>query len=291
MPPEYRPAAPGLDSAQRWLQAVIVHPGAIEEALAAPEAVAEVSADAVEAMVRPSWSLSAAERVDVYHGMYLVRMVEAMEADYPALRHFLGEAAFFDLVRDYVQRHPSRSYTLNRLGDRLPLFLRDEPGRNDAAFLAELARAELAVTEVFDEQASPTLDAEALRRVPPPALGRARLRPIRALRLLSLQYSVIGHLRSARDGSAVPRPRRRRTHLAVYRRDYTVRYQELSGDEHALLAALAGGTPLGEAVSAAALRLRASRREDSVFRWFRAWVAEGLFGAIEPPAEPESAAT
>ena len=51
-------------------------------------------AGGLEDVVRPSWSLSAAERVEVYHGMYLLRMVEALEVDYPAIRDFLGEEAF-----------------------------------------------------------------------------------------------------------------------------------------------------------------------------------------------------
>ena len=274
-------AAPSLDRLQRWLQAVIVHPGSVEHALAAPAATAEVPAGELEDVVRPSWSLSAEERVEVYHGMYLLRMVEALEGDYPAIRHFLGEDEFPDLVRAYVQRYPSRSYTLNRLGDQLPRFFLDEPARPHAAFLHDLARAELAVTEAFDEEESRVLDAEALRAVPEEAWADARLQPIKALRLLALRHAVVAHLDAAKHGHAASRPRRRSSFLAVYRRDYSVLRLELGAAEHALLAALAAGTPLGVAIANAALRLRESRREDTVFRWFRSWIAEGLFSSIE----------
>jgi hypothetical protein len=279
--------APDLDRIQRWLQAVIVHPACVEEALASAEARGELPTEAIEEIVRPSWSLAAVERVEVYHGMYLLRMVEALESDYPAVRHFLGEEAFMELVRDYVQRFPSRSYTLNRLGDHLPQFLAGEPRRPDAAFLHDLARAELAVTEVFDGKPSPVLEAEALQRVPQLALAQARLRPMHTLRLLELGHTVVGHLEAAKHGRPAPRPRRHRCHLAVYRRDYTVLRREMTGDEYALLSALVAGQPLGEAIAAAALRLRAARLEETVFRWFRGWVAEGLFSAID--CEPEAA--
>lgn len=281
MPPETTTAVPALDRVQRWLQAVIVHPGSVQEALAAPEATAEVPAERLDEVVRPSWSLSAAERVEVYHGMYLLRMVEALEADYPAVRHFLGEGAFAELVRDYVQRYPSRSYTLNRLGDHLPRFFLDEPARRQAAFLHDLARAELAVTEAFDEEESPVLDAEALQSVSEEAWVHARLVPVRALRLLTLRHAVTGHLDAAKHGRPAPRPRRRAIFLAVYRRDYSVRRVELGAAEHALLAALVSGTPLGAAIAGATLRLRETRREETVFRWFRGWIAEGLFSAID----------
>lgn len=281
MPPETRGAVPSLDRVQRWLQAVIVHPGSVEEGLAAPEAKAEVPREALERVVRPSWSLSAAERVDVYHGMYLLRMVEALESDYPAVRHFLGEEAFAELVRDYVQRYPSRSYTLNRLGDHLPQFFLDEPARPHAAFLHDLARVELAVTEVFDEEESPVLDAEALGAVPEQAWAGARLRPIKALRLLTLRHQVTGHLDAAKHGHPAPRPRRRSSVLVVHRRDYSVLRMALGAAEHALLAALVSGTPLAEAIAEAALRLRETRREETIFRWFRGWIAAGLFSTIE----------
>jgi hypothetical protein len=275
-------AVPDLDRVQRWLQAVIVHPGSVEQALASQEATAELPAGELEAVVRPSWSLGAAERVEIYHGMYLLRMVEALEGDYPAVRHFLGEEQFSDLVREYVQRYPSRSYTLNRLGDHLPRFFLSAPGgRPHAAFLHDLASAELAVTEAFDEEESPVLDAEALRAVPEEAWAGARLQPIKAFRLLALRHPVVAHLEAAKHGRPAPRPRRRSSFLAVYRRDYSVLRLELGAAEHALLAALVTGTPLGAALADAGLRLRASRREEAVFRWFRGWVAEGLFSAIE----------
>ena len=141
------PAEFALDRVQRWLQAVIVHPGDVEEAIACEDASRELAPEALTSLVRPSHSLTAAERVDIYHGMYLLRMVEALEADYPALRHLLGEEPFAELVEDYVQAYPSRSYTLNRLGDHLPQFLLDRQTHPHAGLLHELARLELAITK------------------------------------------------------------------------------------------------------------------------------------------------
>ena len=95
------------------MQAVVTHPGDVYEAAAS-------AAIDVDSLVLPSKTLQPIQRVGIYHGMYLMRMIEALEADYGALAHFMGEHAFSHLVSDYVQRFPSRSYTLNRLGDALP---------------------------------------------------------------------------------------------------------------------------------------------------------------------------
>jgi Na+/phosphate symporter len=47
------------------------------------------------------------------------------------------------------------------------------------------------------------------------------------------------------------------------------------------LKALAGGTPLGEALAVAAQSQKSSRQRAQIFKWFRTWIAEGLFTSIE----------
>lgn len=281
MRPESAPAQPDLGRLQHWMQEVVVHPGTTEEALAAPGPRSEIAAGGVEDLVLPSHSMTAAERIGVYHDMYLLRMEEALATDYPVIRYELGDHQFGHLVAEYVQAHPSRSYTLNRLGDHLPGFFRDRPEWPRAAFLHELARLELAMTEVFDEAESPVLGADDLAAVPADAWEHARLEPVAAFRLVAFSYTVLHHLEAYHQDRPSPSPRRRATWLALYRRDYAVRRLELSRPQHALLAALADGTPLGDALATAAAKLRTTRQQQEIFRWFREWVAAGVFAAIE----------
>lgn len=278
---ELRRADLDLAGVQRWMQAVIVHPGDVDEAVASPDAARELDPARLGELVRPSWSLSSAERVEIYHDMYPLRMVEALESDFPGIRHTLGEEGFEAFVAAYVADHPSRSYTLNRLGDHVPQFFLDHPEWPDSAFLHDLARLELAITQVFDEEETPTLGEAEVRAVPAEAWASARLRPIKAFRLLALRHPATQALEAARQGWEPPRPTRKATWVVVYRQRYSVMRLELSRTEHELLSALAAGEPLGEAIAAAARKLRSSRREETVFRWFRSWLAEGLFSAIE----------
>ena len=280
MPRDAALPVPDLAGIQRWMQAVIAHPGGVEEALAAPEAASELAAERLGELIRPSHSLTPAERVEIYHGMYLMRMVEALETDYPTMRHFLGGEAFEALVQDYVGLFPSRSYTLNRLGDHLPRFFLEEPEREHAAFLHDLARTELAITEAFDAEETPILGPDGAQAVPPGAWPGARLTPTAALRLLELRHAVVPHLEAAKRGRPAPAPRRRATWLAVYRRDYSVLRLELGRTEFTLLRSLTEGVALGEAIAAAARQLRSAQREQTIFAWFRGWIAEGLFQSV-----------
>jgi hypothetical protein len=272
---------PELDRLQRWMQEVIVHAGTVEEAIASPGAEQEIPGKNLNDVVLPSDSMTPSERVGVYHGMYLMRMEEALSTDYPVIRYYLGDAGFSQLVEEYVERYPSRSYTLNRLGDHLPRFFADRPAHQQAELLQDLARLELAMTKVFDEQESPVLRVEELEAIPPESWGEARLRPIAAFRLLAFKYAVVPHLVAYHDDRPSPSPRRRASWVALYRRDYSTLRLELTRAEHDLLRSLAGGTPLGEALAAAGSTQKSTRQRAQIFRWFRTWLAEGLFTAIE----------
>ena len=271
---------PDLTRLQRWMQEVVVHPGSVEEAIASDNAEREIPGEHLGEIVTPSHSMTSAERIGVYHGMYLMRMEEALETDYPVIRYHLGDHQFSHLVRDYVQHHPSTSYTLNRLGDHLPRFFLDEPEWPDAAFLHDLARLELAMTEVFDEEESPVLGSEELEAVPPETWEEAKLRPISAFRLLEFKHAVIPSLVAYHNDRPSPAPRKRASWVVLYRRDYSVLRLELSRAEHDLLREIVNGAPLGEALTAAAAS-KSPRQQAKVFRWFRTWISEGLFTAIE----------
>jgi len=273
-----------LDRMQRWLHAVVVHPGDAEQAVGSPEAQQEVAADRVGEVILPSSTLAPVERLGIYHDMYLLRMRDALAGDYPGLEHFLGDSGFLHLVRDYVQSHPSRSYTLNRLGDHLPGFIAAHSEIPRREFCAELARLELAVTEVFDGRERAPLAQAEIAAVPAESWEKARLTTIPAFRLLSFRYPVNAYLQSVRDEDHDhhPKARLKAEWVAVYRRDYSVYRLDLSKAAFELLADLHGGERLGDAIGVA-LRRPARRRpsEDDLFRWFREWVAGGIFAEVQ----------
>jgi hypothetical protein len=271
-----------LHRLQRWLQEVVVHPGDTAEAVGARRARALVPRRRVGDVILPSATLRPEERLAIYHDMYVLRMEEALQSDYPALQHLLGAAGFRALVAAYVQAHPSRSYSLNFLGRHLPDFVRQAPGLRRRAFCYDLARLEQAVAEVFDAPEEEALGPEAIAAVPEGAWETARLVPIAALRLLAFAHPVNAYLQSVRDEDHEhPFTLRRASWVAVHRRGYTVWRKDLTRAGYALLGRIAAGRPLGEAV-AAALRGGRGRRpgEAELFAWFRGWVGAGMFRTV-----------
>jgi len=273
---------PGLDRIQRWMQACIMTQGECEEAIQSRAAQTVIPAADAPGLVKPSATMQALERLDVYRQMYLLRLEEALATDYPTLKHYLGESEFFRLVARYVEAYPSRSYTLNRLGDHLPEFAGTLTDIPKPEFCRDLARLEYAVTLVFDEQETPKLTPEAIQSVPQDAWERARLKPIAALRLLEADYPVSEYMGAVDEENPFPQIRKRKTFVVAYRRNYLVHRLDLKRPAYELLSALAAGKQLGQALMDVCVPGRKPAvKESQLFEWFRDWMAEGLFQSVE----------
>ena len=275
-----------LASLQRWMQAVVVHPGTTGEALRSRGAAARLKPARLESVLLPSKTLSAAQRIAIYQEMYPMRMRDALAADYPGIEHFLGHR-FWNFVAAYAKVHPSMAYTLNRLGDRVPEFLRRQKTFKPRAFLRDLARLELAITESFDAEESGRVTAEALEAIAPERLGRTRLVTAPSLRLLDLEWNAGDYLDTIRDEEhRHPKPRRARSFMIVIRRNYAVYRFEVTEAAFMVLLDLKDGRSIAEVVSRAMGRRGARRAGAEDFSgWFRRWTSEGLFSGVRGTAQ------
>lgn len=266
------PAAPSSPRAlarlERWFQAQVLHPRADARA---------------ERELLPSRSLDAAERLAIYQRGYRLRLLECLQADFPAVRRIAGDERFGELVGGYLERHPSRHWSLNPLGHAFALYLeREAPRGPRIGLLAELARLEWAMQEVFDAPASSALAADELQRTAPGDWTRLRFAPVEALRLLAFEHRCNAIATAVRRDEPLPPLGRKRTCVVVYRKDWAVWRMDLDPLQFALLAALCRGRTLGQALSAAARahrgpRAQLSRRVQSACASF---VSEGLFRCV-----------
>jgi hypothetical protein len=261
------------------MQACLLAEGPVESAIDSPAAQKEFPAGRAPGLIRPSRTLEPLERLDIYRGMYELRLLEALRVDYPGLAAYLGEAAFNELGRLYVSSCPSRSYTLNRFGDRLPEFIQHVAGVPRPRFAEALAHLELAETFVFDEAESPAAKIESVADLGEEQWARLRLTPIRALRLLTLGYPAHEFMQAIRGNEVPPSFRRRQTHLIVYRRDYRLFHLAVSAPAFALFQSLAERATLGEAMDC--MFRAGGGSSEQVFAWFRHWFTERLFRSVE----------
>jgi len=291
------PSLPSLDTVQQWFQAVVTHPEGVAAGSAADDAQRLIRLDRgeLETVVRRSRNLTAEERLSIYANAYWARLLECLGDCFPVLKQALGEEAFDSFGFEYLQRYPSRSYTLDRLGESFPRFLEETrpPDSDWPDFLVDLARLEWTLAKVFD---GPGVEGQVLVRpddlegVAPERFAAARLVPVACLHLLVSRYPVNAYYTAARqveEGAAeadeVPIPAPGEERVAILRRDFVVRRYILSRPQHALLAALLEGSPVAAALAAAAA---ASDLDDdelaaALRAWFRFWTAEGFFHRLD----------
>jgi len=182
-----------LSVVQRWFHAVVSHPEGIEGGAASPEAqeLIRLNRGELEAVVRRSRNLTAAERLSIYANAYYSRLLECMGANYPILKQALGEEVFDSFAFEYLQRYPSRSYTLDDLGKRFAQFLGETRPEEEGEevgwpdFLIDLATFEWTIAKVFDgpgAEGLALLMPEVLQSFPAERFAEARLVPVPCLR-------------------------------------------------------------------------------------------------------------
>ena len=291
-------SVPPLDLLQRWLQAVITHPGGAAAGIASSAAQQHcpLPPEAVSELVSPSCRLSSVDRLEIYARAYFARLLEVLHADFPRFARAVGDDQFTAFAVDYLQQYPSRSYTLGRLGANFPQFLAetrpqvtaDEPDWPLA--LVELATLEWAIGDVFDgpgPEGDPPGEFR-LEGLSPERFAQGRLRTSPALRLLEFRFPINDWWERLRQGETPPPPAGKRSWLALMRVDYVVRRVELSRAEYLVLEQLASGQSIGTAIATLLEQevIPPESLETSLGEWFARWRRGQLVVAFELPPHP-----
>jgi hypothetical protein len=279
---------------QRWMQAVVMHPGDVADGVAAAREHLDLRPEELERVLTRSQALPALDRLGIYNAAYHARLLECLREEYPMLVRAMTQEVFDTFAVGYLQAYPSHSYTLAHLGDHFPRYLaetREAMSADEKAastwpdFLIDLAQLELTFNEVFDGpgmEGKPALDLGQVMSVDPECWPQARLLPVSCLRLRALTYPVDVYYQALRDRENAAPPEPMATFLAITRRDYIVRHYRLERAEYELLQALVSGYSVGEAIERAArvADADAARFADDVHGWFRDWAARGFFSAV-----------
>jgi hypothetical protein len=299
-----------LDELQRWLQAVVTHPGGAAAGIDSAEARDQIALAPrqVERVVTRSQALSAIERLEIYNRAYFARLLECLREEYSVLAAALGSELFDSFAIGYLEAHPSQSYTLSRLGAGFPEFLADTRPKTGGTlvtppdssseengpiadwpeFLIDLARLERAINEVFDApgcEGRPLLDGTKLSAISPARWPETRLVCVPCLRVMQLSHPVNDYFSAIRRGEKPPIPAPAPTHLAITRRDYRVLRYPLEPAQQELLQALLEGEPVGRAIerAAAVSLLTYAQLAGALREWFRFWTAEAFFCDLVTP--------
>lgn len=282
-----------LERTTGWMQAVIMHSQGTQSGVLSHAAQQrfEIGPDEIERIIKPSRSLSAGERLAIYNRAYHARLLECFRAEYPALRHALGDELFDRFALDYLERYPSASYTLHKLAAQFPQHLAETRPDRDAApeeretwpeFIIDVAQLERAITEIYHGPGAEKLDAVTVDQIGEMCedeLRETAFTPSPCLRLLQCSYPVGQYVTAVKNGAQPRLPDPAMSYIAVYRRNYIVRLYEMKPAEFRLLRdVVEKGRTVGETLCASAYKAEITNSKTQHMRdLMSTWAELGFF--------------
>jgi hypothetical protein len=250
---------------------------------AAPGAARGSRAAVLSGMIRDDERLSALQRLNIYADAYFYRLLDCLKEDFPATAAVTGDA-FEGLVRAYLDRHPPTEPSIFYAGQHLADFLGDHPVGERWPFLAELARLERILIEVFHGADAPALSAREVDMIAPADWPSLRLRVHPALQILNCNRRVNDVLRAVERATEWREPAHAPVTLLVWRQGSQVYYRELAPPERAALEALSKEAEFAAVCEAFAARFEAEDAAAAIKEMLTRWVIDGLLACSEDPA-------
>ncbi|MGH8584245.1 MAG: DNA-binding domain-containing protein [Gammaproteobacteria bacterium] len=224
----------------------------------------------------------AGERLAVYGEAYRLRLLEALETDYPALRGLMGAADFARLGATYIADHPSQHYSIRYFGQALAGLLTGHPEYAEQPWLAELARFEWLLGEAFDAAGTEPLAAATLARLPADRWPLLRLNLVPSFRRLALRWDVpaIWKAVDAHQPTEDPRRYERPTIWIIWRQGLRNYFRSLEQAEAAVIEEVSYGRPFADLCTALCAWLPEEAVAAQAAAYLRRWIGEGLIAGL-----------
>jgi hypothetical protein len=262
-----------LKELESLLYRLITAPSGVAEGLATER---DLGAGGLDAIVLGDDRLSAEARVDIYANMYFYRIRDALKEDFPATLAVLGDDNFHNLVTGYLLEYQPTEPSISHCGRYLADYLRDHLLREGAPFVADLAKLERAVVEVFQGTDEAVLEPDTLREIPPEDWPAMKLRVHPAAQILELEWRVSELLRAVEEGHPWKPAERGAVKVLVWRRNARVFYRDLERAEADALEAASRGVTFSEICDVVATEASDDDPVAAMNRMLARWLSDAL---------------
>ena len=233
----------------------------------------------IESHVVGTERVPVATRLAIYGDGYRSRLIEVLEANYPALAKLLGPEDFAALGTAYVRAHDSSFRSVRYYGAELATFLSAQPEYEQVPVLGELARWEWAMTEVFDAADAVPLNTSALAQIAPHHWAELHFEFHPSLRRLELFWNApqMWKVLTA-DGAERPEPevQAHATPWVLWREELQTYFRSLQGSEAAALDAARERASFGEICGVLAAHCSEAEIPLRAAGYLKRWLQDGL---------------
>ena len=237
---------------------------------------------AIHAHIAPCGRAPVTARLSIYATAYTARLVEALEANYPAVAKLLGEADFAELAQEYIASHDSHSFSIRYYGHALAHFLASQPGYKPMPFLADLAQWEWMMAEVFDSADAGSITVAALAGREPAEWTSLRFTFHPSVRAMSLAWNAPQMWKALMDDAERPRARVERLPVPwlLWRNELRELFRPLSEAEQQALTAARAGASFGDLCLLARDHSGEDEAPAGAAAFLRGWIEAGLITGL-----------
>lgn len=146
-----------LKKTQKWFASIITRPIDSDSCMELTSPSGKPMDEEAARFIKPSPTLKPAERIELYNQQYWWRLLSVMQENFPFLARLFGYNDFNQAISfPYLVSYPSRHWSLNRLGENINRWIKQEYHAADKALISIAARLDWAYCSSFSmRQASP----------------------------------------------------------------------------------------------------------------------------------------
>ena len=231
---------PGLEALQGLLYRLITAPEGVAAGLADERASCP---EVLDHLIESDDRLSATERLEIYANAYFYRILDCLKQDFPVTLATLGPDDFHNLITAYLIEYPPTEPSISYAGRHLAQFLRHDSMRamfEERPFIADLARLERTLIEIFHAADTEPLSAKTMRSVAPDDWSALAMRTHPALAIVDCEWRVDQLLREVETAAGevdqtLSAPAQEPVTVLVWRQNSRVHYRPLQSPERAAL--------------------------------------------------------
>lgn len=226
--------------------------------------------------------VSAKTRLGIYSNAYRLRLLEALDTDYPALRALAGSDEFEKLGYDYIESHPSPYFNLRWYGGELSEFLKTTPPYDKRPELSEMAAFEWIMALAFDAPNDPALTVEDMAKIPADSWPAMVFTPHASFQRLNLEWDVPAFWKAVNKKEQPEPPRKNEFPLgwALWRRELNIYFRSMSVDEAWAMDAMRSGYTFAEICSGLCEWIDELQVAQHAAGMLKSWITEGMIKEV-----------
>jgi hypothetical protein len=189
---------------------------------------------------------SVKRRLYIYKDAYYLRLIEALQKNYPGVFLLLGDD-FKKMTTQYIDQKPSQHYSINVFGKGIPRFLKQTAPYSARSELAEMAAFELALNVAIDTLDAPALSPEDMSSIAQEKWPKLKIKPHPSLQILKLKWNVAAIWQAVVEKNPPPPLTKNQTNTwIVWRKDIYTYYVMLSSADAFIIQSMKKNLPVAK---------------------------------------------